>query len=307
MRRKTQSQERNSATLLQIIIISILILSSLIYVSDITTAQDEHTKLKINLDKINFRAKEEFAVRVTDENGNPIAGVTVGIQHIGNTDVTNANGLAQLIAPDVKEKTEITIIAQKFGYTTGNTTALVLKEASIWEKMLENEYTFIVIAIVFLIVVILFVNFRRKRMDKFVDNRTKEISEEQKLKRDTSNEEIVTLPTSEKIREKTVYQNTGQDKGPKVEEIRIARPDKDKNIVSVESEKEGKKKLIPRRTLSKHGYDWFEGTDDIRYEIDRLTGEIDEEGKDKWFEGIEDIRAKIDEKLKKKDKEKEES
>jgi hypothetical protein len=282
-------------------------LSSLIYVSETTTAQDEHPKLKVNLDTLTFRAKEEFAVRITDENDNPVAGATVGIQHIGNTDVTNANGLAQLVAPDVKERTEITIIAQKFGYTTGNTTALVLKEASIWEKIMENEYTLVIIAIVCLIIVILFVNFRRKRMERFVDNRTKEISKEQNLKRDTSSEEIVTLPTSEKIREKTVYQNTGQDKGPKVEEIRITRPDKDKNIVSVESEKEGKKKLIPRRTLSKHGYDWFEGTDDIRYEIDRLTGEIDEEGKDKWFEGIDDIRAKIDEKLKKKDKEKDEA
>jgi hypothetical protein len=288
-------------------------LSSIICVSEITTAQDEHPKLKVNLDKFTFRANEAFAVRITDESGDYIAGVTVGIQNEGNTDVTNANGLAQLVAPDVDEETEIIIKAQKFGYTTGNTTALVLREASIWEKILDNEYTLIVFAIVFLILVVLFVDFRRKRMEKFVGDRTQEISNEQKMKRYASDEEMVTLPTSKKIREKTVFQdiskeekNIVQDKGPKVEEIRITRPDKDKKIVSVETEKEEEKKLIPRRTLSKHGYDWFEGTDDIRYEIDRLTGEIDEEGKDKWFEGIDDIRAKIDEKLKKKDKEKEE-
>ena len=37
----------------------------------------------------------------------------------------------------------------------------------------------------------------------------------------------------------------------------------------------------------------------MRYKIDKLTGEIDEEFIDKWFEGIEDIRSKVDEKLKK--------
>ena len=53
-----------------------------------------------------------------------------------------------------------------------------------------------------------------------------------------------------------------------------------------------------------HEYDWFEGTDDIRYEIDKLTGKIDEKHMDKWFEGVDDLKKKIDEKVKKRDKNK---
>ena len=45
----------------------------------------------------------------------------------------------------------------------------------------------------------------------------------------------------------------------------------------------------------------------MRYEIDKLTGEIDEEGVDKWFEGVDDIKKKIDEKMKKKKQKEEEN
>ena len=44
---------------------------------------------------------------------------------------------------------------------------------------------------------------------------------------------------------------------------------------------------------------WFEGIDDIRYKIDKLTGDISSINENKWFEGKENIRNKIDEKLKK--------
>ncbi len=54
--------------------------------------------------------------------------------------------------------------------------------------------------------------------------------------------------------------------------------------------------------LTKDENDWFKGTDDIRYEIDKLTGKIDENSIDKWFEGYDDIKDKINERIKKKDK-----
>ena len=56
--------------------------------------------------------------------------------------------------------------------------------------------------------------------------------------------------------------------------------------------------------MKKRNYDWFEGTDHLRYEIDKLTGEIDEEGVDKWVEGVEGLQDKINERVKKKDKKK---
>ncbi|MEA2055573.1 MAG: hypothetical protein U9O49_01920, partial [Candidatus Thermoplasmatota archaeon] len=101
--------------------------------------------------------------------------------------------------------------------------------------------------------------------------------------------------------------NPGSERDSKVEEIRISRPRKEKEIVSVTGDKikEGKK-VMPVQSHKSDDGDWFQGTDAIRYEIDKLTGEIDEENLDKWFEGIDDIRVKIDEKIKKKDKKKNE-
>ena len=90
----------------------------------------------------------------------------------------------------------------------------------------------------------------------------------------------------------------------KVEEIRISKPRKEKEVVPVESQEDETEKVINRKKTQKRDYDWFEGTDDIRYEIDKLTGEIDEEGVDKWYEGAGTLKEKIDEKMKKKDKKK---
>ena len=58
--------------------------------------------------------------------------------------------------------------------------------------------------------------------------------------------------------------------------------------------------------MTKKDYDWFEGDDDARYQIQKATGEVDETGKDKWFEGVGDLKEKIDERVKKKDKKKDE-
>jgi len=160
-------------------------------------------------------------------------------------------------------------------------------------------------AVLFLIFAIVFVNLRQKRL---VDIRAKEISKEKNL-----NQHEATAKTDSSSIGKGIDKTSDQyglkpsirvepNQGTKVEEIRISKSSKEKDIVSVKDGKKPERKTIPRGSAVKHDYDWFEGTDDIRYEIDRITGEIDEEGIDKWFEGIDDIRAKIDDKVKKKDK-----
>lgn len=256
-------------------------------------------KLIVTLDKYTVNANEKFSVVVKDENENPIANATVVIQDVFGEDAiatTNSGGRAWLVAPEVGG--EITIMAQKDGYVEGTTPLMVNIGPGFWESLLQNPYTPIVIVVIILILAIVFVNLRQK---KSIDAKAREISKEQALKRYGAHGKIVSLPSDEKTG-KPVDQYGSR--GPKIEEIRISRPRKDKKIVSVKSEKEEARKVIPRKTIRKHDYDWFEGTDDIRYEIDRITGEIDEEGLDKWFEGIDDIRAKIDEKIKKKDKKK---
>lgn len=300
-----------------ILLILFILLFSNIFILNQVTAKEEELKLIVTLDKRNFEANEPFSVTVTDENGNPIEGATVGIQSYtgeGSLAITDAEGLAQLVVPEGKdENIKITVKAQKEGYIAGTTTAWVNRESGILDLLMESPYTPIFIAVIFLILAIVFVNLRQKKLEKFVGSRAREISEGQVLRRYSPNGIIVSsLPGGKKTEDKSVNQYVSKEgddiaakKEPKVEEIRISRPQKDKKIVTVKTEKEEPRKVIPRKTIKKHDYDWFEGTDDIRYEIDRLTGEIDEEGLDKWFEGIDDIRAKIDEKLKKKGKEKE--
>ena len=76
-------------------------------------------QLIITPDAYTVEANKQFSVIVTDENGKYIKGATVGIQSCtgeGSTDITNDNGRAWLIAPEIHS--EITLIAQKDGYST---------------------------------------------------------------------------------------------------------------------------------------------------------------------------------------------
>ena len=149
-----------------------------------------------------------------------------------------------------------------------------------------------------LVFAILFVNFRHKRT-KYPKENSKD---------HTIQENNLSL-SSRKNTGKISYQQIPEEKDrvksnneAKVEEIRISRSKKTRKIVSVNDEE--KKKVISNKDGKKTSNNWFEGTDDIMYEIDKITGKVDEQGRDKWFEGTDNIRAKIDEKLKMKDKKK---
>jgi len=272
------------------------------------TVIKKQLSLIITLDgsKYTVKADEKFSVVVKDENNNPVSGATVAIQSMGEVETTNNEGRAWLIAPG--DHTEITIKAQKEGYRYGTTTVNIETSPGLIDILMQNQYTPIFIAVIAVIISILFVNFRQRKQ---IDVRTKEISKEQTLKRYSSHGAVVSMQPNVKIENQPLSQygsteniNMDSKRGPKVEEIRISRPRKEKEIVPVNTEEEKVDEAIPRKVRRRHEYDWFEGTDDIRYEIDKITGKIDEDGVDKWFEGIDDIRAKIDEKVKKKDKKK---
>ena len=266
-------------------------------------------QLIITPDSYTVEANKQFSVVVTDENGKFVGGATVGIQSCTGedyVDITNDNGRAWLIVPEGHN--EISLIAQKDGYIDGIPILLGVNiNPSFIELIFENQYAPIFIAVVLLILAILFVNFKQKKDNVKI---SEEIFKEKPLRKYTTNRKNVLMPPSKVIR-KTVNQLKSKEdvqiepkKGPKIEEIRINRSNKDKKIVSISHEIEKKRKTSPRKTTRKHDYDWFEGTHNIRYEIDKITGMIDEERADKWFEGMDDIRTKIDEKVKKRDKEK---
>ena len=247
-----------------------------------------------------------FSVYVYDEKGEPVPNAIVGISSIlEESDETDDAGRAWLTAPENKDT--IMIIAQKNGYVSDNIIIKVNIPQHWWETFIKSQYFPIIIAFIFLILAIIFVNQRQK---KSIFARAKEISDNKTIEKFNKNEKSVT-PISNKINEKTssyssltgpVRIKSNQDS--KVEEIRISRYRKDKEIVPVDEKKDETEKIINRKKKQKHDYDWFEGKDHIRYEIDKITGEIDEKGMDKWYEGVDGLKEKVNEKVKNKDKKK---
>jgi hypothetical protein len=248
-----------------------------------------------------------FSVLITNKTGYPISDVIIGIQSYtdeGSVGITDVNGRARLIAPE--DRSEIILIAQKEGYVDGTEKIWVHANPGLIESIIRNPFAPILIAILVLFLAILFVNLRQKRK-KYPEENTIGFSKQ------SSNDHLYnkknSFKDSERDNEKISYKQipdednqVNSNLGAKVEEIRISRPKKTKNIVSVENEE--KKNFSSFKSRKKIGDNWFEGTDDIMYEIDKITGKIDEEGRDKWFEGTDNIRAKIDKKLKMKDKKK---
>lgn len=240
-------------------------------------------------------AGERFSVKVTEdsENGKPVQGATVAIQNvIGSETMTDEYGRAFLTAPKNKER--ITIIATKPGYQYGKQDIEITPVPDIFGEIVNSKYFLIFVAVLILFSAIIFVHYRQRKyayissFDKPIKEKTADRVTHGGSEGHAKNIED-TIDTAVKIK---------SNKNPKIEEIRIIQPKKDKDRITLKpDEKENDEK-----TKKPKDTDWFQGTDEIRYEIDRLTGEIDEEGKDKWFEGIESIRDKIDEKMKKKNK-----
>lgn len=247
--------------------------------------------LIVKPEKYTVEPNERFAVLVTDEQGNPVLDVTVTIQSSSDSCKTGEDGYAWLTAPEDREK--ITIIATKERYETENTAMMVNNKPQTLE--IDNTMILVIIAILFLISAIIYVNLRNR---KDVNNRVKEITKEKKIEKYSGSHGAI---LNSNITDKENTKNNIK-KGPKIEEIRISRPKKEKEIFSVNSDTNKENKAMPVTNQNKDNDDWFQGKDDVRYEIDKLTGKVDEEGLDKWFEGVDDLREKIDKKVKKKDK-----
>ena len=265
--------------------------------------------IETEIDTVDAGKMFRVTVKENDINGDEVYGALVAIQSFGDIKeevYTDDTGRAWLRAPEDKES--ITIIAQKEGYIDGEREIKVNIEPPWWIELISSRYFPIIIAIIFLLFAVIYVNHRQK---KSIFSRAKEISDDKTIKKYDTDSKI-SPSTTDKGRKKldehpssieeTVRTQPQQE--AKVEEIRISKPRKEKEVIPVKSEKDETEKVITRKKIQKRDYDWFEGTDDVRYEIDKLTGKVDEKGVDKWYEGVESIRDKIDEKVKKKDKKK---
>ena len=268
-------------------------------------SQSEPLKLIIEPEEYTVDAGNQFSVLVKDEDGNTIPRAEVAIQSFGDIRITDDDGRAWLAAPE--DEDSIKIIAQKDGYVQGDIIIMVNILSPWWITLINSPYFPIIIAVIFLLFAIVFVSYRQK---KSVYDRASVISQEKILAKYDSDVKT-TSSLSNESKEKLDDQSSLKDavriqpqQEAKVEEIRISKPRKEKEVVPLESQEDETEKVINRKKTQKRDYDWFEGTDDIRYEIDKLTGEIDEEGVDKWYEGGDTLKDKIDEKMKKRDKKK---
>ena len=251
-------------------------------------------------------ANKKFSITVTDGE-QPVEGAIVYIQSfLGSDEVkTNENGVAILEAPN--DRNEIIIIASYGEYERQEITLAVNIEPGFFEKY--GEYLPIGFAAIILIAVVIFVNFRQK---KAVFARAQEITHQKKIERYGLKDKYESKNEDNKkdvFKESSLNDQFRVSSKPdsKVEEIRISRNKKEKEIVPIKTNEDKTKEILNKKKnqINKNNQDWFQGTDDVRYEIDKLTGKVDEEGLDKWFEGVDNLKEKIDKKVKKDKKKRE--
>lgn len=306
MRKKLRSIVSVSYITIIFLLFTIL-LSNIILIHNNTASAQEEKKLVITpLDSYTVDTGQLFSVRVTDGTSEDayVSGVKVTIQSYGGTKITDNNGVARLTAPsDDWRYDEFTIIANKSGYADGRITIGLNKKGGFLESIIQSPYFPIFIASICLIGAIVYVTFRQK---KSIYTRAKEITDDKVLEKYDADVKIVSPKTDDKIQKPEYYSKeivrAKAEQDPKVEEIRISRPYKEKEIVPVKTEEDKTEKIIDQRISQINDQDWFEGTDEMRYEIEKLTGEIDENGIDKWFEGVDELKEKIDKKMRKKTK-----
>lgn len=259
-------------------------------------------KLKALPEKYVVNAGDRFTVQVLDQNNEPVSMVAVGIQNKGDvSDIsyTDDEGRAWLTAPE--ESGIIKIIAQKNGYMQ-DLTSIEVNIIPLWyDEIINHPFFPILFAIIVLIIIIILVHFRQK---KSIFDKTKEISDKKLLKKyeEVTLEKEKTTPKTKKEYYSPENIRVQQNNDTKVEEIRISRPKKEKEVISVKTVEDEIDKVIQKKKSRTHHQAWFIGHDELKYEIDKLTGDIDEKGLDKWYEGIDHIKDKINERVKKKDK-----
>lgn len=247
-------------------------------------------KLSLTTDRGTVKEKESFSVIVKDQDANEIEESIVFLDGFeDNSDTTGFNGVGYLSSPDVEDNAEIKIYAFKEGYLTGSTT---IRIENISEEMVSGGLLPIIAALIIVILSMVFVKFKNRSHQS--KNKTKKAPKKKvqafKCKKNKSLQDVNHKKL--KLEDKGDNMTTTNKKEPWVEEIRIHRIDKKKETKVVVSED-----IMKKNTNKKRECEWFKGKDYMKYKIDELTGEIDNQKDGKWFEGVDHIRLKVDKKL----------
>ena len=190
-------------------------------------------------------AGDYFYVTVyeNNEDGNTVEEANVYISSYGDKiEITKIDGKAYFFAPTDRE--EITIIANKLGYTNGNETIKIKPQQNIVSQIINNKIFLIFLSALVLIFAILFVHFKQK---KNINIYAKKISDQKTIDKYSSESDDSydknTVESKGFIRS-PIRVNQGEDS--KVEEIRISRKKKEKEIVDIKTKGDDTEKNFNR-------------------------------------------------------------
>ena len=259
------------------------------------TLEQEAIIVKGQLDVTTIQTVQEgdvFSVQVTDDNEKAVLGTSVYIQDQGAVKKTDEDGKASLAAPSVNVDTQVYLVAHKDGYADVSKIILVTNiptPAGISDWSLVYP---IIIAVIVVVVIMVIVRLRKRKIPKPIDDPDWNFpSQNERFMRDENHS--FTHRPHEKERIEPEAKDTitvVQTDDPRIEEIRLHRTTKQKETTIISDEEKPTEEA--QQALKTKPDQWFEGTDELRYKVDKLTGKIDEQGADKWFEGKKKSKKK---------------
>lgn len=254
-------------------------------------------ELSIKTDQTIVEEKKEFQVTVTDQDNNPVQDALVYITEDTSPIVTDQQGSAIAISPEIEVFTTLTIQVIKSGYLPGSTILRVENVEASFFDLSESRFLQILpilIAVLVVILSIIFVLVRQKKSQKVSKPRTYEKQSEAPQPHSREKQRF----TNESARYPETHKRdlTTSTIDARVEEIRIPVQAKKKETTILAEEIEPED---AHEDQKKQQDEWFKGQDYMRYKLDELTGKIDQKTDGKWFEGEHNTQSKVDEALKK--------
>ncbi|MBN1281000.1 MAG: Ig-like domain-containing protein [Candidatus Thermoplasmatota archaeon] len=271
------------------------------YTSEISVVQGF---LSVVADRSIVEEKKEFQVTVTDHDGHPVADVTVTTS--GNTEpaITDAQGVAYIDAPNVDNDVTISIQATKEGFLLGATTIRIDNVEGFLLDFTGVQFLQvlpILLAVLVVIIAIIIVLWRQKRSKYMAgvppssDTPAEPLPYTQRRSSNHATHDATLYSVDQK---KDLSVSTPSSK---VEELRIPVQEKKKETTYLTTDKHPEHPVQQQKTEPD---EWFKGENYMRYKLDELTGQIDQQTDGKWFEGERDSKYKVDETLKKSAKKK---
>ncbi|MCX6665875.1 MAG: hypothetical protein NT038_07465 [Euryarchaeota archaeon] len=257
------------------------------------------------LDVTTVQTGDVLSVQVTDDNENAVSEASVYIQDQGAVKQTDNEGKASLAAPFVDANTKVYLVVHKDGYED---VSKIIPVTNVGTSAGESDWMLlypIIIAVIAVVIFMVVVRLRKRKKPKPIDDPDWNFSSQKERSMRDENQSF-SHRSHEKERTEQKAKDTitvVQTDDPRIEEIRLHRTTKQKETTIISDE--AKPTEETQQALKTKPDQWFEGTDELRYKVDKLTGKIDEQGADKWFEGKKKVQEKIDEAISKKNKKKE--